>query len=79
LGRSENHAGGPEVSSPISQQRSADGRYWNPEVETAPPEKLRELQEEKLRHIVRHAYDNSRFYKRKFDEAGLKPGDIQSI
>src|SRR5579862_6571626 len=67
------------MSGPISQQRTADGRYWNPEIETAPPEKLRHIQAQKLRHIVQHSYENSRFYRRKLDDAGLKPQDIQTI
>jgi len=64
---------------PISQQRSDDGRYWNPDIETASADKLRDVQEERLRHIVEHAYGNSRFYRRKFDEAGLKPEDVRTI
>ncbi|MDR3344063.1 MAG: phenylacetate--CoA ligase [Oscillospiraceae bacterium] len=53
--------------------------YFTPEIETAPREKLRELQSERLRKMVRRCYNNVPFYKRKFDEIGLKPEDIQSI
>ena len=64
---------------PVSQQRTADGSYWNPDIETASADKLRHVQTNKLRHIVKHAYENSRFYHRKFDEASLKPQDIQNV
>ena len=44
-----------------------------------PREKMRQLQGEKLRRIVEHAYRNSTFYKKKFDEHGVRPEDISSI
>ncbi|MDR0883226.1 MAG: phenylacetate--CoA ligase [Oscillospiraceae bacterium] len=53
--------------------------YFNPEIETASRETLHDLQSQRLRAMVRNCYDNVPFYKRKFDEAGIKPEDIQSI
>jgi len=53
--------------------------YYQPETETAPREKLRELQSERLRETVRRCCDNVPFYKQKFDEAGITPDDINSI
>ena len=52
---------------------------WNREIECMPREKMRVLQGEKLKRIVAHAYNNSLFYKRKFDECGVRPEDITSI
>lgn len=52
---------------------------WNPEIETMPRERLRELQSQRLREQVAYVYGNSTFYRRKFDEVGLEPGDIQSV
>ena len=52
---------------------------WNREIECMPREKMRVLQGEKLKRIVAHAYNNSLFYKRKFDECGIRPEDINSI
>jgi len=43
------------------------------------PEALKKLQEKKLRAIIRHAYDNTEFYRRKFDSAGVKPDDIKTV
>lgn len=52
---------------------------WNDKYECMPREQLRELQSDKLRKIVKHAYEHSPFYNRKFTEAGLVPEDIQTI
>ena len=42
-------------------------------------EELRELQAERLRETVAHAYENVPFYREKLDELGIAPGDIQSV
>lgn len=52
---------------------------WNPDIECMPREQMRELQGEKLRKIVAHAYANSPFYRKRFDEHGVHPSDIRSI
>jgi phenylacetate-coenzyme A ligase PaaK-like adenylate-forming protein/glycosyltransferase involved in cell wall biosynthesis len=39
---------------------------------------MRELQDEKLRRLVRHAYRNVPYYRAKMQEAGLHPDDIQT-
>lgn len=41
--------------------------------------KMKELQEIKLRKLITHAYKHVPFYRQKFDEAGIKPGDIRTI
>jgi len=41
-------------------------------------EKLEELQDEKLRRLVRHAYDNVAYYRRTFDENRIRPEDIRT-
>jgi phenylacetate-CoA ligase len=38
---------------------------------------VRELQDEKLRRIVRHAYRNVPYYRRKMQEAKLRPEDVR--
>ena len=53
--------------------------YYNREVETMPREQLRVLQDERLRRTVRRVYDNVPFYKKKFDELGLRPEDIRGV
>ncbi|MHA1361121.1 MAG: phenylacetate--CoA ligase family protein [Candidatus Freyarchaeota archaeon] len=54
------------------------GRIYS-EAETMPREELRKLQEKKALEMVRYAYENSPYYHRKFDEAGVKPDDIKSL
>jgi phenylacetate-CoA ligase len=48
-------------------------------IETARPEALRALQLERLQWSLQHAYDNVPHYRRKFDAAGVKPGDCRSL
>ena len=52
---------------------------WNKEAECMPREELEKLQAERLRWTVRRCYENVPLYRRKFDEAGIKPSDIRSI
>lgn len=52
---------------------------WNSEMECMPREQMRELQGEKLKKIVAHAYSNSPFYRKRLDEHGVHPSDIKSI
>ncbi|MBI5575792.1 MAG: phenylacetate--CoA ligase family protein [Deltaproteobacteria bacterium] len=40
-------------------------------------DELHSLQSAKLRSIVRHAFENVAFYRKKFDAAGLTPDDIR--
>lgn len=44
-----------------------------------PVGQLRELQSERLKVVAKRNYDNVPFYKKKFDELGLKPEDIRGI
>ncbi len=45
--------------------------YWS-------PTQLEEYQNKQLRRVIRHAYDNVPFYRRKFREARLIPADIKT-
>ena len=53
--------------------------YWNPVLETLPPEKLRRLQLYKFQRMFRWAYENSSFHRRLYDGAGVTPEDIRSF
>ncbi len=53
------------------------GLYWNPILETLPQEKLQALQLKKFRRILEWAYNNSPFYRRLYQDAGIEPGDIK--
>ena len=53
--------------------------YWNKELETMPHEKWEELQLERFKKGMAYVYDNSPMYKRKYDQAGIKPYDIKTL
>jgi len=52
---------------------------WNREAECMPVEERRKLQGERLRRTVRRCYENVPVYRKKFDDAGIKPDDVRSI
>ncbi len=52
---------------------------FEPAIETLPTDALRELQAERLRHMVRYAYERVPMYRRRFDELGLRPEDVQGL
>jgi phenylacetate-CoA ligase len=54
-------------------------RYWDRKAETMSPNKLEKLQETQLQELVAYAYKKTKFYRRKFDEAGVKPSDVNMI
>ncbi len=43
------------------------------------PKQLKSIQQSKIRRIVRYAYRNVPFYRKRFDEAGVKPLSIKGI
>jgi phenylacetate-CoA ligase len=48
-------------------------------IEVAPREVIADLQLQRLKWSVRHAYENVPHYRAAFDTAGLKPDDLQSL
>ncbi|MBO1852395.1 phenylacetate--CoA ligase PaaK [Burkholderia cenocepacia] len=48
-------------------------------IETASRDELTTLQLERLKWSLRHAYDHSPVYRRKFDEAGVHPDDLKTL
>ena len=53
--------------------------YYQPEIETMPYEQLRQLQNERFLKQVQHVWDNVPYYRKKMEEKGITPADIQSI
>lgn len=53
-------------------------RYFQPEIETMPHDKIVELQNEKLLKQVRHVWENVPYYRDKMKEKGVTPDDIKS-
>jgi len=56
-----------------------DGKYWDEKIETMPRQDIKKYQLLKLKEQVKYCYENSSFYRKKFNEIGLKPQDIQSL
>ncbi|MBQ6239874.1 MAG: phenylacetate--CoA ligase [Firmicutes bacterium] len=52
--------------------------YYSKEIETASPEVIRAIQDEKLVKQVRHVWDRVPYYRNKMQEKGLTPDDIKS-
>ncbi|OAV64528.1 Phenylacetate-coenzyme A ligase [Bacteroidales bacterium Barb6XT] len=52
---------------------------WNETAEKMSRVEMRKLQSTRLRNVVKHAYHNSPFYRRKMQEMDITPDDIQSI
>ena len=53
-------------------------RYFQEEIECAPIEKIKAMQNEKLLQQVRHVWDNVPYYRGKMEEKGVRPEDIKS-
>jgi phenylacetate-CoA ligase len=63
----------------ILSAKARESLYWNAYTETLPRKRLDALHLRRLQALLRHAYEHSPFYRRKFDEADLKPSDIRSL
>lgn len=54
-------------------------RYYQPEIECASREQIREWQSERLVKQIQNVWENVPFYRKKMEEKGLQPGDIKSV
>ena len=52
---------------------------FSPEIEKIDRKTLRQMQLERLKHIVRYAYENVPMYRKRFDAIGLKPEHIRTL
>ncbi len=55
------------------------GKYFNQKIECASRAEITRIQDERLVNTVRRVYENVPAYRRKMDEAGIKPEDIHGI
>ncbi|MFQ5936584.1 MAG: phenylacetate--CoA ligase family protein [Acidiferrobacterales bacterium] len=56
-----------------------NSRYWFPTRETMAPDEREQAIVGRLRHVMRYAYEQAPFYRRKWDEAGIHPDRIRSL
>ena len=52
---------------------------WNQKNECMSAEEKKALQSERLVKLVKYVYDNVEYYRKKMDDAGVKPSDIKGI
>ena len=57
--------------------RPATADMWSPRLDAASRDELNAIQSEKLRAVVPFLYENSPFYRRRFDRLGLLPSDFR--
>ncbi len=62
------------------ENRDAPGsdRYWSPRLDTASRDEIRAIQDAKIAAVTPFLYENSPFYRRRFDRLGLLPMDIRN-
>jgi phenylacetate-CoA ligase len=62
-----------------SYRPPAEQRHWFPRRETMPADERDERIVERIREVMAYAWDNSPFYRRKWDDAGIHPSSIRSL
>ena len=53
--------------------------YWDEKHECMPLEEMQKFQLKDLQDTVKWVYERVPFYKNKFEDVGLEPGDIKSL
>ena len=53
--------------------------HWNTVIETLTPERLKALQLKNFKRIFTWAYERSRFHRKLYGDAGIKPADIRRL
>ena len=74
----QNKKTGASTPLPNREGQGGESSFFNPEFETMSREQIEALQLERLQKTVRHCM-NSPFYKKRFEEIGLRPEDIKSL
>ena len=52
---------------------------WNKGIEQASEKTIKRLQLERLNNTLSHVYNKTPFYKERLDEAGVRPGKLESL
>jgi phenylacetate-CoA ligase len=52
---------------------------WDPKIEAISPKELKALQLERLQKLVHRVYEKNTYYKKRFDDAHLKPTMIKTL
>ena len=63
----------------MTKFKEEDVYIFNKSRECMPREELEKLQLRRLKKVVKYAYENVEFYRRRYDEHGVSPDDIQTL
>ncbi len=77
--RSLSASQGGRAMSVATVSRASRVFMFDADAETMPRKALSALQHERLKQTVERAYANVPHYRRKFDAAGVKPGDLRAL
>lgn len=69
---------GLEIPEEGNRAKPFSEKYWS-QMDILPLSRLKEIQLQKLQHLLKFAYENSPFYRRKWDEAGVRPEDVKTL
>lgn len=58
---------------------AADQRHWFPRRETMPADERDELILRRIREVMAYAWENSAFYREKWEQAGIGPASVTSL
>lgn len=61
------------------RHKPGSDKYWSPGLDTASRDEIRAIQDAKVTAVTPFLYENSPFYRRRFDALGLVPTDIRSV
>ncbi len=61
------------------QTLNNEKQIWNQKIECMDRENMRRIQSERLIKLVQRVYNHVPFYRKRMNEAGVKPSDIHSI
>lgn len=57
----------------------SEAKFWNRHTETLPRARLDALHLRRLQALLHYVYERSAFYRKKLDDARVRPGDIRSL
>jgi phenylacetate-CoA ligase len=60
-------------------EKPGSEKYWSPALDTASRDRLRAIQDAKLAAVAPFLYENSPFYRRRFDRLGMTPDDLKTV
>jgi len=52
---------------------------WNEQYECLPSKEKKQLQYDRLKHIIQYVYDNVPFYHQAYEKTGIKPKDFKQL